>query len=399
VLRTAAALVGFVFLVVTTQAHAFQPQNMDCKGVLTKSDKVRWLEMDDDQLRLKCFSRSGVKAPDLSSLTQDGYAVGLHFHENISLDQRKHIIDDLLWLSRQGEDIHTELLADILGMEGRVTGPKILAWFLDRAAVIANAALTPQPVVITPFAVDGRYLAFQAKPYAAIRGRIWSIPNREDDGGFAGSVPNVMAVGDASRGEMRSFRFGKVLTLPLLRGAKDEHQSFLIGQSLWAHFGSEVPEHRAVRLLTYLHEGAHLGSTDGHLKCPKNLPDRRLRGRYACDKGFLTANGLSYAFAMSMSELNDLSKEGRAWFAKYAQALRTRVTSHKHAALPRQPISTDEALAWLRAAGAARDNGYNVPLRHVIACEKFAGGCGRKDLEAAILKMRRWPNEYAQMSR
>jgi len=29
----------------------------------------------------------------------------------------------------------------------------------------------------------------------------------------------------------------------------------------------------------------------------------------------------------------------------------------------------------------------------VVPCEKFAGGCGRKDLEAAIRKMRKWPNE------
>ena len=209
-LRTAAALAGYVILVITTQAHASKPQNMDCKGVLTESDKARWLEMDDDQLRLKCFSRVGVKAPDLSSLTQDGFAVGLHFHENISQDQRKHIVNDLLWLSRHGEDIHTELLADILGIEGRITGPKILAWLLDRAAVVSNAPLTPQPVVITPFAADGRYLAFQAKPYATIRGRIWSLPDPQDDGDFAGRAPNVIGVGDINRGEMRSFRFGKV---------------------------------------------------------------------------------------------------------------------------------------------------------------------------------------------
>jgi hypothetical protein len=389
VLRTAAALAGYVILVITTQAHASKPQNMDCKGVLTNSDKARWLEMDDDQLRLKCFSRVGVKAPDLSSLNQDGFAVGLHFHENISQDQRKHIVNDLLWLSRHGEDIHTELLADILGIEGRITGPKILAWLLDRAAVVSNAPLTPQPVVITPFAADGRYLAFQAKPYAAIR----------DDGDFAGRATNVMGVGDINRGEIRSFRFGKVLTLPLLRGAKTEHQGFLIGRALWTKFGTEIPEHRAFRLLMYLHEGAHLGSIDGHLKCSKNLPDRSLRGKFACDKDFLTANGLSYAFAMSMSRLNDLSKAGRAWFAEYARALRTRVKSHRHAALPRRPISADETLNWLRAAAAASDNGYNVPLRHVVPCEKFAGGCGREDLEAAILKMRKWPNEYAQLGR
>ena len=398
-LRTTAARVGFVFLVVTAQPHASKAQNTNCHGVLTKSDKARWLEMGDDQLRLKCFSRTDVKAPNLTSLTQNGYSVGLHFHENISQAQRKQIINDLLWLSRRGDEIHTELLADILGIEGPTTGPKILAWLLDRVAVISNAPLRTQPVVITPFVVDGRYLAFQARPYAASRGSVWPFQAQKDGGDFAAGVPNVKAVGDTNRGEIRSFRFGAALTLPILRGAKMEHQSFLLGRALWANSGSEMEAHMIFRLLAYLHEGAHLGFADGHLKCSNKLPDRNLRGKYACDKGFLTANGLSYAFADSMSRLKDLRKETRAWFAKYAKALLTRVNSHEHAALPRQPIPTDEALNWLRAATAASNNGYNVPLRHVVPCEKFAGGCGRQDLEAAILRMRKWPNEYGQWAR
>ena len=276
-LRTTAARVGFVFLVVTAQAHASKAQNTNCHGVLTKSDKARWLEMDDDQLRLKCFSRTDVKTPNLTSLTQNGYSVGLHFHENISQAQRKQIINDLLWLSRRGEEVHTELLADILGIEDPITGPKILAWLLDRVAVISNAPLGIQPVVITPFVVDGRYLAFQT----AIRRQ-----TQKDGGDFAAGVPNVMAVGDANRGEIRSFRFGKSLTLPLLRGAKMEHQSFQIGRALWTNSGSEAPEHMIFRLLAYLHEGAHIGFVDGHLYCSNNLPDRRLRGKYASTRDF-----------------------------------------------------------------------------------------------------------------
>lgn len=393
-LRMARVLTAFTFVAVHAQAHASQPINSDCRGVLTKRDKARWLKMDEDQLRRACFSHPGVAAPDMTDLTQSGYSAGLHFHENLSLDQRKRIIDDLLWLSRRGAEIHSQLLADILGIEGPVTGPKVLAWLLDRVAVVANAPAMPKPVVIAPYKVDGRYLAFPAKAYTANGVPASLIKNHDDIGDYAGATWKIMPVGDAERGETRSFRFGRYLTLPALRGAEREHQSFQLGRGLWKVAGTDTPEHLVVRLSTYLHEAAHVGFADQmHVRCPEDHWSLRLRGKIACDEGFMTAYGLDYAFVTVLSRLTDLDEESRSWIAEYGKDLLTHVKRNRYDPPPPQPISTGEALAWLRAAAVASHRGYNVPLRHVVPCQNFAGGCGRKSLEAAIRKMRKWPKE------